>query len=135
MVRGGVAPGGKRFHVRLGELPLGSVVQDWWRVQRQLWASMIDDDRLTLGAFLQANGYHTGAFGKWHLGSGEKFHPQARGFDEFFGFQGGMHSYFDPQAATGNPLLEGRIPVAETTYLTDALADHAVNFSRTVPQL
>ena len=52
----------------------------------------------------------------------------ARGFDEFFGFQGGMHSYLDAQAASGNPLLDGRKVVAETTYLTDAFADRAVDF-------
>ena len=27
-----------------------------------------------------------------------KFHPLKRGFDEFFGFLGGAHSYFDPTA-------------------------------------
>jgi arylsulfatase A-like enzyme len=82
----------------------------------------------TLADRLKAAGYRTAVFGKWHLGSGEQFHPLARGFDEFFGFQGGMHSYLDPQAASGNPLLQGRTAVTETTYLTDALADHAVDF-------
>jgi arylsulfatase A-like enzyme len=42
--------------------------QDWNRISYQLVASMIDEDRLTVGELLQANGYHTGAFGKWHLG-------------------------------------------------------------------
>jgi arylsulfatase A-like enzyme len=92
-----------------------------------------DDFGLPLGEFtmadrLQAAGYRTALFGKWHLGSGDKFHPMARGFDEFFGFLGGAHSYLDTQASIGNPLLDGRKVVAETIYLTDALTDRAVDF-------
>ena len=82
----------------------------------------------TMADRLKAAGYRTALFGKWHLGSADKFHPMARGFDEFFGFQGGLHSYLDAQAASRNPLLDGRKVVAETTYLTDAFADRAVDF-------
>src|SRR5882757_8906040 len=48
----------------------------------------------TLADRLKTAGYATGLVGKWHLGSAAKFHPQKRGFDEFFGFLGGAHSYF-----------------------------------------
>jgi arylsulfatase A-like enzyme len=82
----------------------------------------------TMADHLKAAGYRTALFGKWHLGTGDKFHPMARGFDEFFGFLGGQHSYLDAQAATRNPLLDGRKVVAETTYLTDAFTDRAVDF-------
>jgi arylsulfatase A-like enzyme len=82
----------------------------------------------TMADRLKAAGYRTALFGKWHLGSGDKFHPMSRGFDEFFGFLGGQHSYLDAQASGPNPLLDGRKVVAETTYLTDALADRAVEF-------
>ena len=34
---------------------------------------------------LKENGYSTGIFGKWHLGSAEQFNPTMHGFDEFFG--------------------------------------------------
>ena len=47
----------------------------------------------TLADRLRSAGYATGLVGKWHLGSAEQFHPQKRGFDEFFGFLGGMHTY------------------------------------------
>ena len=53
----------------------------------------------TLADRLKAAGYRTAVFGKWHLGGGEKFHPMSRGFDEFFGFLGGEHSYLDTAAA------------------------------------
>ncbi len=84
----------------------------------------------TLGDRLQAAGYRTALFGKWHLGSGERFHPQSRGFDEFFGFLGGAHSYVDVMAESMNPLMDGRKPAAGVTYLTDALADRASDFIR-----
>jgi arylsulfatase A-like enzyme len=82
----------------------------------------------TLADRLKAAGYRTALFGKWHLGSAERFHPMARGFDEFFGFLAGQHSYVDPQPTGPNPLLDGRAPVHETTYLTDTLTARAVDF-------
>jgi arylsulfatase A-like enzyme len=82
----------------------------------------------TLADRLRAVGYHTGIFGKWHLGTAEQFHPMSRGFDEFFGFLGADHSYLDTQAATRNPLLDGRKIVDRTDYLTEAFADRAVDF-------
>lgn len=81
----------------------------------------------TMAARLKTAGYRTGLFGKWHLGYADRFHPMERGFDEFFGFLAGAHSYLDPGPAA-NPLLDGRKPVTETPYLTDALADRAVDF-------
>ena len=40
----------------------------------------------TVADRLRDAGYATGLVGKWHLGGTEPFHPQRRGFDEFFGF-------------------------------------------------
>jgi len=48
----------------------------------------------TLADGLRAAGYTTGAIGKWHLGAHPQFHPNRRGFDDFFGFLGGGHRYF-----------------------------------------
>src|SRR5678815_241769 len=82
----------------------------------------------TMADRLKAAGYRTALFGKWHLGSGDKFHPIARGFDEFFGFLGGQHSYTEVLPAGPNPLLDGRKPAASVTYLTDVLADRSIEF-------
>jgi arylsulfatase A-like enzyme len=38
----------------------------------------------TIANRLKVAGYVTGLVGKWHLGSLPQFHPQKRGFDEFF---------------------------------------------------
>jgi arylsulfatase A-like enzyme len=84
----------------------------------------------TMADRLKAAGYRTALFGKWHLGSAEHFHPMSRGFDEFFGFLGGAHSYLDPMSNGPDPLLDGRTPVQEMSYLTDALADRAADFIR-----
>jgi arylsulfatase A-like enzyme len=39
----------------------------------------------TLAELLKANGYTTGIFGKWHLGSDSVFLPLKQGFDEYYG--------------------------------------------------
>jgi len=81
----------------------------------------------TLADRLKKAGYVTGLVGKWHLGSAEQFHPQKRGFDEFFGFLGGAHSYFPDKGMAGG-ILRGTEKVIEKEYLTDALAREAVAF-------
>jgi arylsulfatase B len=50
----------------------------------------------TLAECLRAAGYATGLVGKWHLGGSEEYHPQRRGFDEFFGFLHEGHYYVPP---------------------------------------
>jgi arylsulfatase A-like enzyme len=76
-----------------------------------------------VAARLKAAGYATGLVGKWHLGSEDKFHPHSRGFDEFFGFLGGSHDYFNDRG-----ILRGKEQVDEKEYLTDAFGREAVAF-------
>src|SRR5688572_19566398 len=78
---------------------------------------------VTLAQRLRELGYATGLIGKWHLGDSAKHHPTARGFQEFFGFLGGAHSYF-----TSAGIQRGTEPVKEKEYLTDALAREATGF-------
>jgi arylsulfatase A-like enzyme len=72
--------------------------------------------------------YKTGIIGKWHLGFTEAYNPINRGFDEFFGFQGPLHSYTNLATAGPNPIRRGLTPVVETNYLTDAFTREAVSF-------
>jgi len=82
----------------------------------------------TLANRLHEAGYTSIALGKWHLGEQEQFHPQSRGFDEFYGFLAGMHSYVKADDKQWGPILDGRKPGKLDGYLTDALADRAVEF-------
>ncbi len=77
----------------------------------------------TIADRLKAAGYATGLVGKWHLGAQPEMQPQKRGFDEFFGFLGGSHSYFNTAG-----ILRGSEPVKELDYTTDAFGREAVSF-------
>jgi arylsulfatase A-like enzyme len=83
-------------------------------------------NEVTLANQLKAAGYATGIVGKWHLGYRPEFHPQKRGFDEFFGFLGGAHPYLPTPGA--DPILRGTQPVEEREYLTEAFAREALDF-------
>lgn len=50
----------------------------------------------TIAERLRDVGYATALIGKWHLGGTAPFHPQRRGFDEFFGFLHEGHYYVPP---------------------------------------
>jgi len=77
----------------------------------------------TIADRLKAAGYVTGLVGKWHLGAAPLFRPPKRGFDEFYGFLGGAHSYTN---ATG--ILRGDEQVKELDYTTDAFGREAIAF-------
>jgi arylsulfatase A-like enzyme len=80
-------------------------------------------DEKTLAEAFRAAGYATGAFGKWHNGSQWPYHPNARGFDEYYGFTSGhWGEYFDP------PLDHNGQPARGKGFITDDLTDHALSF-------
>lgn len=77
----------------------------------------------TIANRLKSVGYVTGLVGKWHLGAPAEMQPQQRGFDEFYGFLGGSHSYFDTAG-----ILRGTQQVNELDYTTDAFGREAISF-------
>ncbi len=83
-------------------------------------------DEVTVADVLQAQGYRTGLVGKWHLGFYMKYHPNARGFQDFFGFwrDGMMHRYFDPD----QELYFNKELVEASGYCTDIFTDQAIDF-------
>ncbi len=90
----------------------------------------LDPAAITLTDVLKQAGYATGMFGKWHLGTQPQFHPQSRGFDEFYGFLAGAHSFFPAKAAQPfhSTVMRGDQPLIEPEYLTDAIARETVKF-------
>jgi len=83
----------------------------------------LNTDEKTVGDAFKAAGYATGAFGKWHNGSQWPCHPNARGFDEFYGFTSGhWGEYFDP------PLEHNGQPVRGRGYVADDFTTHAIQF-------
>lgn len=83
----------------------------------------LDRDETTLADVLKAAGYATGAFGKWHNGMQSPYHPNDRGFDEYYGFcSGHWGEYFSPQLEHNGQFVRGH------GYITDDLTDHALAF-------
>jgi len=80
-------------------------------------------DEVTIGDVFKAVGYATGCFGKWHSGSAYPYHPNGRGFDEFFGFCCGHWShYFD------STLEHNGEEVKCKGYIADILTEKAMEF-------
>jgi arylsulfatase A len=77
----------------------------------------------SLPRLLHQQGYATALIGKWHLGFRPEFHPNRHGFDEFWGFLGGSHDYYDPKN-----LFHNDEPATPSGYLTDELTARASAF-------
>ncbi len=79
---------------------------------------------VTVADVFRAAGYRTGLVGKWHNGAlDRRFHPNARGFEEFVGFSGGWSDYWDYVLDANGSELPG-----DGRYLTDVLTEHALAF-------
>lgn len=80
-------------------------------------------DEKTIADTFKAAGYATGAFGKWHNGTQYPYHPNGRGFDEYYGFtHGHWGSYFDTMMDHNGKLTTGK------GFIIDDLTDHAMQF-------
>ncbi len=87
----------------------------------------------TIADLLKPLGYVSGLVGKWHLGYAQHFHPLNRGFDEFWGYQGGGHDYFrsEPDGEGYLSPIESNYKTPQPiTYLTDDKGDECVDFIR-----
>lgn len=93
-----------------------------------------------MSTVLKDAGYFTGCVGKWHVGSSRPFHPNSRGFDEFYGFVGGGHQYYpyitdkvEPKINDYQYFLERNgeeIRSPEGAYLTDTLTEEGIAFMK-----
>jgi arylsulfatase A-like enzyme len=80
-----------------------------------------DGSQPTVAKYLQEAGYHTGMYGKWHLGS------DPTGFDEWL-ILPGQGVYFDPAFLdrNGRRVIKG--------YVTDIITDLAIDFLKNRPK-
>lgn len=90
-----------------------------------------EDNRneITIGEYLQKEGYMTAVYGKWHLGKHASANPVLHGFDEFRGMTCGCGDYFTKTDRNGyrdwwhNEMLD-----FQEGYATDVITDNAVTF-------
>ena len=100
----------------------------------------LDPSFATMGQVLQAKGYRTAVFGKWHIGDQPETRPPARGFDESCGlmYSNDMWEFHpqNPQAYGKFPLQfweNGKVKIERVTpdhqpMLTTWYTEHAVDF-------
>ncbi len=94
----------------------------------------IEDATITVAEVMKSQGYATGAFGKWGMGSpGGSGDPNNQGFDEFFGYncQRQAHRYY-PEHLWHNQtkvMLPGNEGFRErTTFAPDLIQQQALDF-------
>ncbi|MGB5317726.1 sulfatase-like hydrolase/transferase, partial [Eudoraea sp.] len=77
----------------------------------------------TLAEILKDEGYATAAYGKWHNGMQPPYHPNSRGFDDYYGFTSGhWGNYFSPMLEHNGKLVTGN------GFLVDDLTNRGLNF-------
>lgn len=93
--------------------------------------SILRREEVTLAQVFAANGYHTGLFGKWHLGDTYPYRPQDRGFSRVVAHKGGGvgqtpdfwgNSYFD------DTYFRNGEPTQYEGYCTDIWFEEAMAF-------
>lgn len=80
-------------------------------------------DEMTIAQTFKAAGYNTAAYGKWHNGMQYPYHPNGRGFDDYFGFcSGHWGQYFDWMLEHNGDLVKGE------GFCIDDFTNHAIGF-------
>ena len=83
----------------------------------------LDLDETTVAQLFQNAGYKTAAYGKWHNGMQYPYHPNARGFDEYYGFcSGHWGNYFSPHLEHNGRIVKGN------GFVIDDFTEHAMHF-------
>ena len=83
----------------------------------------LDPDETTIGNYFKNAGYATATYGKWHNGMQPPYHPNARGFDDFYGFcSGHWGNYFSPMLEHNGEIVKGN------GFVVDDFTDHGMAF-------
>jgi len=101
---------------------------------KRAYEGYLNDRCATIAEVLRPAGYRTLMSGKWHVGEHRPHWPTDRGFDRYFGLISGACNYFrldDPDSKRQRQMaLDDKpwTPPPNGFYMTDAIADHAVEF-------
>jgi arylsulfatase A-like enzyme len=93
-----------------------------------VYATSTGGERINLGETTIANvfkkaGYKTAAYGKWHNGMQPPYHPNAMGFEDYYGFTSGhWGNYFSPMLEHNGKIVKGE------GFLVDDLTNHGLDF-------
>ncbi|MDB4342030.1 arylsulfatase, partial [bacterium] len=99
--------------------------------------AMMDPAEVTIAELLRAADYHTGIYGKWHLGDNYPMRPMDQGFeDSLIHRGGGIGQPSDPIGAEGKytdpTLLKNGIETPMEGYCTDIYFDGAMDFIESI---
>ncbi len=82
-----------------------------------------NSDEQTIAEVFRAGGYATGCYGKWHSGMQYPYHPNARGFDDYYGFcSGHWGNYYSPMLEHNGRLVKG------DGFIIDDLTNRTIQF-------
>jgi len=102
-----------RHHVRTGVYDVS------------LGGERINIDEETIADVFKTSGYKTAAYGKWHNGMQAPYHPNTRGFEDFYGFcSGHWGNYFSPVLEKNGELVKGK------GFIIDDFTNHGIEFIR-----
>ena len=117
-----------------------ALITGHWTNRTGVWhtimgRSMLRHNEVTIGKIFSDSGYHTGMFGKWHLGDNYPYRPEDRGFQEVLRHGGGgvgqTPDYWDNAYFDGSYFHNGKaVPVKG--FCTDVYFDYAKRFIRKV---
>ncbi len=83
----------------------------------------MDLDEMTIAQTFKAAGYATAAYGKWHNGMQYPYHPNGRGFDDYYGFcSGHWGDYYSPPLEHNGQIVQG------DGFVIDDFTNHAIRF-------
>jgi arylsulfatase A-like enzyme len=100
-----------RYHTRLGVYSTSA------------GGERLNLDEVTIADTFKSAGYATAAFGKWHNGMQYPYHPNGRGFDEFYGFcSGHWGHYYDALMEHNGQLVRGN------GFCIDDFTERAMDF-------
>ena len=83
----------------------------------------LDMDETTIAELFQNAGYSTAAYGKWHNGMQYPYHPNGRGFEDYYGFcSGHWGNYHSPMLEHNGQIVKGN------GFIIDDFTDHGLAF-------